>query len=82
MHKIEYTKRLEDICEELLTIDWGDDRNAYDSYLAEAITAIQQLNNEAIGKDERKSYAGHERLAAKQPNQLRQKLRAVIGDDK
>lgn len=82
MNKDEYTKRLEEIilfCHDRLHPDYN--------LMEEAITAIQQLNNEAI--DSGTSFAEVTKKPTEQlnrfgsyvkgQNELRQELRAVIG---
>lgn len=91
MTKDEYTKRLEEIlltyggyCSQQVEATDGDKQ------FFEAITAIQQLNNEAIGETEiqvrgitqNKENPMYWTKSTKVDYELRQELKAVIGDDK
>lgn len=92
----EYTNRLKEIVdycaesyypEHEFGVTWADENQ---EYLKQAITAIQQLNNEAIGEDELNPfgkprinpYSCDECGAPEEPytrNQLRQELRNILG---
>ncbi len=83
MTKDEYTKRLEEIMAKYAIQIMGTYQGAtslgVDGF--NAISAIQQLNNEAIGKNAKIRYDDWKDNVAlgEATNKLRQELRAVIG---
>lgn len=89
MDNIEYTKRLEEILTNYYRKTVRVDGNTPNSR-QEAITAIQQLNNEAIGETEiqvrgitqNKENPMYWTKGTKIDYELRQELREVIGEDK
>lgn len=80
MTKDEYTKRLEEILNTVWdeACDMMEDGGTVDISRPEAITAIQQLNNEAIGAD--KQFRNVYQWQQDEPlNLLRQELRNILG---